>query len=200
MTKTIEFYFDFSSPYGYFASAKIDSLAEQYDRTVIWKPMLIGAAFEQTGAKPLTDIPLKGDYCRYDWQRMSDNMDVPWALPDPFPIAAVAPGRVFYWLVDQDSELAKRYANAAYRAYFADGRNISKPEIAIDIVTALGVSQDAVRKALQDQTVKERFKKETSDAIGLGVFGSPFIFVDGEGFWGSDRMWMVKKKLQQSKW
>jgi 2-hydroxychromene-2-carboxylate isomerase len=200
MSKTIEFYFDFSSPYGYFASAKIDSLAKKYHRSVIWKPMLIGAAFQQTGAKPMVDIPLKGEYCRHDWQRMSLNMDVPWALPDPFPITAVAPGRVFYWLEDQDSVLAKQYAKNAYRAYFVNGQNISEPDVAIEIAVALGVSQEAVCHALQDNTIKERFKQETSDAITLGVFGSPFIFVDGEGFWGSDRMWMVKKKLQQSKW
>lgn len=59
MTKTIEFYFDFSSPYGYFASFKIDNLAKKFNRIAVWKPILIGAAFQQTGAKPLADIPLK---------------------------------------------------------------------------------------------------------------------------------------------
>ncbi len=200
MTKIIEFYFDFSSPYGYFASFKIDSLAKKFDRLAVWKPILIGAAFGQTGAKPLIDVPIKGDYCRHDWQRMSEHMDVPWVLPDPFPIAAVAPGRVFYWLSDQDSALAKSYANAIYAAYFSEGRNISDSAIAADIASELGVERKTVLAALQDGAVKERFKMETNTAIKQGVFGSPFIVVDGEGFWGSDRMWMVKKKLQQSKW
>lgn len=200
MANTIEFYFDFSSPYGYFASFKVDSLAKKFGRTAIWKPILIGAAFRQTGAKPLADIPIKGDYCRHDWQRMSTHMEVPWVLPDPFPIAAIAPGRVYYWLSDQNMELAKQYANDVYKAYFADGRNISEPDIAVEIAANLGADRDDTHQALQDESVKQRFTAETNTAIELGVFGSPFIVVDGEGFWGSDRMWMIKKKLQQSKW
>ena len=200
MTKTIEFYFDFSSPYGYFASFKIDNLAKKFNRIAVWKPILIGAAFRQTGAKPLADIPLKGDYCRMDWQRMSESMQVPWALPDPFPIATTAPGRVYYWLADQDAERAKAYAKAVYHAYFSEGHNISEPDVAVEIASQTGADGEAVRTALQSDAVKERFTQETNAAIGLGVFGSPFIFVDGEGFWGSDRMWMIKKKLQESKW
>jgi 2-hydroxychromene-2-carboxylate isomerase len=200
MTKTIEFYFDFSSPYGYFASFKVDNLAKKFNRIAVWKPILIGAAFRQTGAKPLADIPLKGAYCRMDWQRMSDSMQVPWSLPDPFPIAATAPSRVFYWLSDQDSDQAKQYAQEVYRAYFAEGRNIADPEIAADIASEVGADRNEVGKSLETDALKERFKRETNAAIERGVFGSPFIFVDGEGFWGSDRMWMIKKKLQDQKW
>jgi 2-hydroxychromene-2-carboxylate isomerase len=200
MTKTIEFYFDFSSPYGYFASFKIDGLAEGFGRTPVWKPMFLGAAFKKTGAKPLVDIPLKDAYSRLDWDRMGKYMEVPWRLPEPFPIAAVAPGRAFYWLHDRDAALARDFAKAIYAAYFADGKNISEPGVVAEVAAALGVERDAVLDALRDPAVKERFTRETDEAIELGVFGSPFFVIDGEGFWGSDRMWMIKKKLQRSKW
>ena len=67
--KPIDFYFDFSSPYGYFASQKIEALAEKHGRTVDWHPMLLGVVFKQTGAAPLTEIPVKGPYSKRDFAR-----------------------------------------------------------------------------------------------------------------------------------
>ena len=65
----IDFYIDFSSPYGYFASQKIEALAAKYDRTVRWHPLLLGVIFKQTGGAPLTEVPLKGEYSKRDFAR-----------------------------------------------------------------------------------------------------------------------------------
>ncbi len=67
MTDIIEYFFDFSSPYGYFASFKIDDIAEKYGRRAVWKPVMIGAAFHESGNKPLIEQPIKGEYSRRDW-------------------------------------------------------------------------------------------------------------------------------------
>ena len=88
-TNSLEFFFDFSSPYSYFASLKVDPMAEKEGRSAVWKPVLIGAAFKQTGGRPLADVPIKGDYARHDWERMARFQDAPWQLPDPFPIEVV---------------------------------------------------------------------------------------------------------------
>ena len=69
MAAAIEFYFDFSSPYGYLAAQRIDEMVEEYGREVDWKPFLLGALFEITGARPLPDVPMKGDYARHDLAR-----------------------------------------------------------------------------------------------------------------------------------
>jgi len=196
MTDTIEFYFDFSSPYGYFASFKVDELAEHAGREAVWKPIMIGAAFKESGNVPLIEQPLKGAYCIHDWERMANAMDVPWVLPDPFPIATLAAARAFYWLDDDDPDTAKAFAKAAYHAYFGEERDISSADVVAEIAEPLGVGGDALRSAVADPAAKERLKMETNDAIGKGVCGSPFFIVDGEGFWGSDRMWMVKKFMQ----
>ena len=60
--KPIEFYFEFASPYGYFASTKIDAIAAKYGRTVDWKPIMLGAALQATGSQPNVLIPIKGEY------------------------------------------------------------------------------------------------------------------------------------------
>ena len=66
MADPIDFYFDFSSPYGYFAAEKIDALAAQHGRGVNWRPILLGAVFKVNGQQPLANIPLKGDYAAHD--------------------------------------------------------------------------------------------------------------------------------------
>ena len=67
MTPPIDFYFDFSSPYGYLASQKIEALATKHGRGVDWHPILLGVVFRHTGTSPLTEVPLKGDYARRDF-------------------------------------------------------------------------------------------------------------------------------------
>ena len=67
MKSLIDFYFDFSSPYGYLASTRIDALAERYEREVAWHPILLGVVFKTTGGMPLPSIPLKGQYALHDF-------------------------------------------------------------------------------------------------------------------------------------
>ena len=91
----VEFYFDFSSPYGYLASTAIDGIAARHGRTVEWRPFLLGAAFKQTEAKPLVEIPLKGDYARHDLPRFARKLGVAFTLPQPFPFLSVNACRAF---------------------------------------------------------------------------------------------------------
>ena len=196
----IQFYFDFSSPYGYFAALKIDGIAAGFERQVRWRPMMLGAAMKVTGAKPLAEIELKGDYCKRDWDRLARYMEVPWTLPDPFPIATLAAARAFYWLDDDDPALAKRFALAAFDEYFGKGRDITDPETVAKFAAPLGIDRDALLTAVQDQAIKQRLKDETNAAIGNGVFGSPFIVIDGEPFWGAARLWMIRRWLKSGGW
>ena len=197
MANAIEFYFDFSSPYGYFASVRIDDLAARFGRRVAWKPIMIGAAFKESGNRPLVEQPIKGDYSRHDWRRLARLLDVAWVLPEPFPIATLAAARAFWWLAEGDAALAKRFARAAFHAYFADGHDISKAETVAEVAASLDIDGPALLAAVRDPAIKERLKRETDEAIKRGVFGSPFVFVDGEGFWGADRLWMVERWLER---
>ena len=200
MTKTIEFYFDFSSPYAYFASHKIDALAERFERKAVWKPVMLGPVMKKTSNVPLASQPLKIDYSRHDWERMGRYMEVPWVLPDPFPIATLSAARAFYWLNADDPELAKRLAKAAFNAYFGEGKDISSAGMVADLAELLGVDSNALLNAVNDPAVKERLKSETNQAIELGMCGAPFFMVDDEPFWGSDRLWMIKKWLESGGW
>lgn len=197
----IEFYFEFGSPYGYFASQEIDAIAETFDREVVWKPFMLGPAFKKTGSVPFMEVPLKGPYCVKDWQRMSLYTKTPWQMPEKFPAAVLAASRGFYWLSDQGkTQLAVTFAKAAYKAYFADGRAMWTNEVTADVAEECGIDREEFLQAVQTPEVKARLIEEGQKAIDSGVFGSPFIRVDGEDFWGWDRLSMVRDWLKNGKW
>jgi 2-hydroxychromene-2-carboxylate isomerase len=192
----LDFYFDFSSPYGYLAAQKIDALAAKHGRTVEWRPMLLGVAFKQVGNKPLTEYPLKGDYSKRDMARSARFHGVTdFRMPTRFPIATQAAARLVVWQKGIDSARAVRVAKALFRAYWVDDVDISVPENAVAVTAKEGVDATAARAALDDPAVKEALKREVDGAIDRGVFGSPFVFVDGEPFWGLDRFDQIDRWL-----
>ena len=196
----VDFYFDFSSPYGYFAAAKIDEIAARHGRTVNWRPILLGAVFKVTGQQPLPTIPLKGGYSKRDIERSARFFGVPLRVPSRFPIASTAPCRAFYSIVDRDPQLAMRLAQALYTAYFAEDRDISTTEVTLDVAEKLGIPRDGLSHALNEPALKDRLRSEVDGAVARGVFGSPYFIVDGEPFWGSDRLDQVERWLATGGW
>ena len=200
MAKPIDFYFDFSSPYGYLAANCIDELASRHGREVIWRPILLGAVFRISGGQPLPTIPLKGSYAMHDFARSARLLKIPFTFPSRFPISGTAPSRAFYWIGDRDPALAKQVALAFYRAYFAEDRDISSADVTGSVAAGLGVDREELTHALDDPAVKERLRCEVDAAIERGVFGSPYIVVDGEPFWGADRLDQVERWLETGGW
>ena len=200
MANPIDFYFDFSSPYGYFAGTKIDDLAAKHGRDVTWRPILLGAVFKITGGQPLPTIPLKGSYSAHDLQRSARLFKMSFKMPTKFPIGSTAPARAFYWLNDRDPAAARKLALALFRAYFAEDRDISNPEVTGNVAAKLGVDKVELAQALNEPAVKERLRSEVDAAIERGVFGSPYFIIDGEPFWGSDRLEQVDRWLESGGW
>lgn len=200
MAEPIEYYFDFSSPYGYLIADQIDGFAARHGREVAWRPILLGVIFQKTGQQALTLQPLKGDYAKRDWARFARLLGVPYTFPARFPVPTQAAARAFYWLDERDPRKAKDFARAVYHAYFEHGHDISSPETVVAIAGALGADKDALARALDTPEAKERLKREVERAMAQGVFGSPFLIVDGEPFWGADRLWQVKRWIEKGGW
>ncbi len=191
----LEFYFDFSSPYGYLAAERIDELAAKYGRKVKWRPVLLGVIFKATGAAPLTSVPLKGDYAKLDFARSARFMGIPYNPPSRFPLPTQMAARAYYWLHDRDCAMARAFAKAVYRAFFVDDRDISDPEVVLAIAAAVGADRAAVAEAVESPEIKERLKAEVAAALEKGVFGSPYIVCDGEPFMGADRLPQLEARL-----
>ena len=200
MATPLEFYFDFSSPYGFLAALRIDEVAARHGRSVAWKPILLGAVFKVSGQQPLLGIPMKGDYARHDLLRFARLWGASLAMPPVFPFSSVAASRLFYWLADAHPGRAVPFAKAAFSAAWEQRRDLGSPETVVEVAAALGVDPAAARACLAAPEVKERLRVAVYAAIAAGVFGSPYVVVDGEGFWGADRLWQVEEWLARGGW
>lgn len=196
MPTPIEFWFDFSSPYSYLASEKIEEIAARYGRTVEFKPTLLGAIFKTTGGAPLTELaPAKANYFKHDFARSARFAGVPYKAPSVFPIPTVNAARALLWLQQHDAATALRFFHAAFRAYFALDRNLTEPTVLAALATEVGADAVQVARGFQQPEIKDKLKALVEESIARGVFGAPTIFVDGEMFWGHDRLPQVERWL-----
>jgi 2-hydroxychromene-2-carboxylate isomerase len=152
--------------------------------------MLLGAAFKATGSAPLPSIPLKGDYAKRDFLRSARFHGVPFNLPQPFPVSTVAACRAFYSLNDEKDRV--KLAKSLYHAYFVDNVNIGEPANVLKVANSAGLKPD-----IENQAVKDKTRAEVDAALAKGVFGSPYIVVDGEPFWGMDRFDQLERWLRE---
>jgi 2-hydroxychromene-2-carboxylate isomerase len=200
MAAPIDFYFEFASPYGYLASTQIDAVAERHGRTVAWRPIMLGAAFKETGARPLMQTPLKGPYLLHDVPRFARYLGVPLTLPPVMPMNSLAASRACVWLDEDDPALAKRLAKTLLHVHWGEGRDLGAAEAVAEIAAGLRIERAALLAAVAEQRIKDLLKERTQAAIERGVFGSPFVFVDGEPFWGADRLPQVDAWLARGGW
>lgn len=200
MAGPVEFYFDYSSPYGYLAAHKIEDVAAEHEREVAWRPFMLGVVMKTTRAEPLLNVPIKGDYARRDVARSARLCEIPFTVPESFPFPSIAACRATYWLAGSDPRAAVALAKALYDRAFADGKSIREPGEVVAVAGELGHDPAAVNAALQDPDVKAQLKREMDAALAKGVFGSPYFIVDGEPFWGYDRLKDVSLWLKTGGW
>jgi len=200
MPQAIDFYFDFSSPYAYLGSERIDALAAKHGCEVIWRPYLMGAVFKQLGTSPLISQPVKGPYSRHDLARSARLYGIDFNIPDPFPVNSLAASRAYYWLEASDPTLAKQLAQALYRGYFIGNRNLGEADVVVETAASLGIDKEAVTAALQDGDVKARLRSAVEGALEKGVFGAPFFIYGDQQFWGCDRMDHLDEWLETGGW
>jgi 2-hydroxychromene-2-carboxylate isomerase len=199
MPQPIEFFFDFSSPYGYLASRKIDELGAKYRRDVVWKPILLGAVFKLTGGQPLVSIPMKSDYVQRDFVRFARLLGVDFKMPDSFPFSSIHAVRSFWWLEGHDPKGAHDLAQHLYNKAFT-GNDIASAQAVASAAAEIGIDSAALLAGIDRPEVKDRTRVESDAAIARGIFGSPYIVIDGEPFWGADRLDQVEKWLETGGW
>jgi 2-hydroxychromene-2-carboxylate isomerase len=202
MAAPLVFHFDFISPYGYFASLRVEELAARHGRAVDWRPMLLGVAvLKVMGLKPLLETPLKGDYIRRDVLRHARRhglrlgRDLNASVGNPLP-----PARAFYWVKKHHPQLAPAMAQALFHAFWVEGRDLSTPEALAAVTLPVGLNSSAVIGGAASDEAATLLRNAVASAIKAGIFGSPTIVVDGEPFWGSDRLHEVDAWLACGGW
>jgi len=198
----IDFYFDFLSLYGYFASLRIEALATRHGRAVRWHSMLLGVSVLKTmGLKPLLDTPLKGDYVLHDTARYMRRHGLRLArrLTDPFmdPRAAA---RGFYWVRRNVPGREADFARAAFQRYWVEGRDLGAPADVAALAPAIGAEPARMLDGIEGDAARADLRDGVAASLARGVFGSPFFIVDGEPFWGSDRLELLDEWLAKGGW
>lgn len=190
---TIDFYYDLTSPYSYIAAELIEVIAQDSRRVVNYKPTLLGFIFKITGNVPPMMNPTKGKYATNDFSRSARFYGLPLNWPKQFPINATAGTRALLKLKDDMPEKAGELTRALFRAYFVEGKDITKSSVVGEVAHSIGLNQEVMAAANDEPEYKEKAKQSVNEAIAAGMFGAPYFVVDGEAYWGQDRMDQLRR-------
>jgi 2-hydroxychromene-2-carboxylate isomerase len=189
--KTIDFYFDLSSPYSYLAATQLGPIAARHHATVAWKPVVLAAVFKATGnVMPATCAP-KAQNMLVDLARWAKRYDVPFTMSSHFPLNTIKPERLIV-----AAQHSPALALALFRGMWVDDRNIADEAVMRAIAAAQGLDADALLAAIDTPAVKDGLRANTDEAIARGMFGAPAMFVGDELFWGNDRLDFVEDALR----
>jgi 2-hydroxychromene-2-carboxylate isomerase len=198
----MHFYFDFISPFGYFAALRVGDLASKHGRDCEWHAMLLGVSvLKVMGLKPLLETPLKGPYLSHDAARYARRHGLVLKRPLDGPAMNPVPAaRAFHWLKRHYADRYRGIAVDLLDAYWREARNLEDAgEIAM-IAERRGVDGAETRAAIESDEAKQLLRTAIDTSLNKGVFGSPFFIVDGEPFWGNDRLGEVREWLQTGGW
>jgi len=202
MSANIDFYFDFISPFGYLASLRVDELAQKYGRECRWHSMLLGiSVLKVMGLPPLTQIPLKGDYLGIDLKRYLRRHKLTLARSrEVAPSNPIPAGRAFHWIDQRDPALAKSFAKALLDAYWQRATDIGSADAVIAIAERVGADAAGLSAGFASGEADRLLRAAVDRSLAQGVFGSPFFVIDGEPFFGLEKMGLVEEWLASGGW
>ena len=188
---TIEFFYDFSSPYSFLAAMKLPEIAQRTGATLEWKPFVLGAVFKTIGSNPPAAIPAKGAYMLQDLKAWADDYGVPFHFPSAFPINAMKAMRMVVALESQ-ADRAK-LTDRIYRAYWSENQEITESDVLAKLAAEVGFDGAALLATTEQPSVKNLLRAYTDDAVARGAFGAPAVFVGDQLFTGNDRLHFVER-------
>ena len=187
---TLDFWFDFASTYSYLTALRIDALAAEHKATVRWRPFLLGPIFQSQGwtTSPFNVYPAKGAYMVRDIDRIAHARAIPFQMPKPFPQSSLLAARAALSIDDITQRAA--FCRAVFELEFGQGKSIDDPFAIGGCASKVGLNAAAVLQATRTDAIKSKLREETGYAQSLGIFGAPSFIVplDGELFWGDDRL------------
>jgi 2-hydroxychromene-2-carboxylate isomerase len=186
---TLEFWFDFASPYSYLAASRIEDLVSLTAIELVWRPFLLGPIFKQraANASPFQEAgPDERRYRRRDVERLCELYGLPLSWPSNYPRGSLLATRVA--LIAAEQGWCGTFAQAVFRANFAEDRDIASERVISDVLYAIQRNPgELVAKANLSDT-KTRLAVQVNQAIAKGIFGAPTCAIGAELFWGNDRL------------
>ncbi|HET9599265.1 MAG TPA: 2-hydroxychromene-2-carboxylate isomerase [Anaeromyxobacteraceae bacterium] len=189
---TLEFFYDFVSPYSYFASARVEAIASRTGATLRWRPFLLGGVLKATDNKAPADTPAKYAHLKVDTARWARRLGVPFAFPRVHPFSTVLAMRCA--LAAERRGALVPFTHAAFRAVWAEDRDVTSPEVLAAVATSVGLDGPALVAAAPGE--KAALVAQTDEAVRRGSFGAPTFFAGEEMWIGNDRLDFVEEALR----
>ena len=199
MTRTIEFYFDFVSPYSYLANTQLPALAGEHDAAVVYRPFRLLELMKRVGNRPTTiECQNKQRYATADLGRWASKYGVS-VRRNPQMRAIDLAQLLRGALIASDDGQAAPYVSAVFGALWNGARDLSQNAELAALLSEAGLDGTKLLERAQDANVVARLDRQTADAAERGVFGSPSIFIGDELFFGNDRLEFVAAALAARK-
>jgi 2-hydroxychromene-2-carboxylate isomerase len=203
VSKRVEFWFDFSCPYAYLASRRVEEICDRAGARLTLSPMLLGGVFRLTGAGdgPMTTLgAAKARHNALDMARWADRLGVALRVPAAHPMRTVRALRVFLGLPEARQAAAM---HAIYAAYWQAGLDVTDDAVIAAALTGAGLPADEVAAALaaaDGEAAKDELRRRTDEAVSHGIFGAPAMRVLCDGaapvlLWGQDRLHFLEAVL-----
>ena len=186
MTKFIDFYFDFSSPYAYIGYKEIKKLEKKNSFKIKFMPIFLGGLHNAAGITPAAFIKLKSKYMIEDTKLVSKKKNISFHFNSYFPIKTVNFMRGV--LIAEKDNSEKNFIEMIFNAIWMDGLNMNDPIVINKVLKNIDLNPEIFLKKVSEQKVKDKLRKLTDDALKKKIFGVPAFVVNKKMFWGQDRL------------
>lgn len=193
--KTVDFYFDLSSPYSYLAATQVPALVSRHHVEVRWKPIVLAAVFKAANNVMPAQSPPKAKYMFADLTRWAEKYGVPFVMSSRFPMNTIKPERLI--VAAEPSGRAPELALELFRAMWAEDRDIASELEMRAAALSAGLDAAGLLAAIDTPAVKDALRANTDEAIAREVFGAPTFAYKNELYWGNDRMEFLEAALRR---
>ena len=196
MPGALRLYLDFASPYSYFALHSLARLAEEHGRALELRPILLWAVFKQQGVINPLEKPERRRYFLEDVTRSAEFFGLPFRIPEPLQISAHLAGRLYHaWTATRPQD-GLRLASEIFEAVFARAEDITDPAVLAALPCLSGETPEAIRVMIDGPKGRQRLSDAVEEACAANITGVPFVMLDGESFFGADRLPQIAWRLQ----
>lgn len=197
MSSTVDYYFSPQSPWTYLGHERFAQIARAAGAAVRVLPIDLGGVFPVSGGLPLGQrAPQRQAYRLLELRRYSDHLHAPLNLhPKYFPVSGDDASRLIIAVdLNDGADAAMKIGGAIFTAVWVRERNIADAKVLAELLAECGLSPERLQQS-RSPDVQKRYEANTRQAIDAGVFGAPSYVIDGELFWGQDRLDFVERKL-----
>jgi 2-hydroxychromene-2-carboxylate isomerase len=198
VSRSVDFYFDLSSPYSYLAATQLDGLATRTGATLCWRPVVLAAVFKAADNAMPAHSPPKARYMLADLQRWAERYQVPFQFTSRFPVNAMKAHRMIVAAEQaQGPPAAARLGRKLFDTLWVDDHDLGDPTVLAAVGDAVDLSGAALVASTDTAPVKDGLRANTDEAIARGMFGAPAFWLNGELYWGNDRLEFLEAALQR---